>query len=451
MNHISDDFKFLYDAAGYIAEEIVSGTLLNYDSLGRLTQVSNASGAVIGQYTYDGMNRRLTKTTGGVTTVFIYDIYNNLIGEYDSSTGNSTMEYVYLGSKPLAMITESTSSSTTSSSSRGCGIIDTVRSTINTGCSTTGISLRNTGTMTGMGAIDGFIYLFPLIGIAIIRLSRNAKRRKLDIIGLLTIGGMIILIVMVSRQTHAQVSGETIYYYHLDHLGTPIEMTDQNQNVVWQASYDPFGQATISTATVTNNLRFPGMYADSETGLYYNMNRYYYPAIGRYIEPDPILQPMMYALYNTLTLNSGDTLNSQYIFQYVKNNPINRIDRYGLYIGQMPPPPPGYDAGTWTSGVFADGTEYLQSPDGTKWIPHGEDSGHWRHWDRQNPGGDEGSWPSNSRKPWPGQGKCKPKQSTSDPNGNAPEMPWPPVMPFMPIEPIPWPGFAPEPIPIFEW
>ena len=101
--------------------------------------------------------------------------------------------------------------------------------------------------------------------------------------------------------------------------------------------------------------------------------------------------------------------------------------------------------------VLETGTGYLQSPDGTKWIPHGEDSGHWRHWDRQNPGGgDEGSWPSNSRKPWPGQGKCKPKQSTSDPNGNAPEMPWPPVMLFMPIEPIPWPGFAPEPIPIFE-
>ena len=124
-----------------------------------------------------------------------------------------------------------------------------------------------------MGAIDGFIYLFPLIGIAIIRIGKKAKRRKLDIIGLLTIGGMVILIIMVSRQTHAQVNGETINYYHLDHLGTPIEMTDANQNVVWQASYDPFGQATISVSTVTNNLRFPGTYADAETGLYYNMNR----------------------------------------------------------------------------------------------------------------------------------------------------------------------------------
>ena len=229
----------LYDAGGYITAETESGTLLTYDTLGRLTQVSNATGAVIGQYTYDGMNRRITKTTGGVTTVFIYDIYNNLIGEYDGSTGNTTKEYIYLGSKPLAMITEPTTSS-----SSGCGSIN-----VGSGCSTVGISVGNRGSM-GMGAIDGFIYLFPLIGIAIIRIGKKARKHKLDIIGLLTIGGMVILIVMVSRQTHAQVSGEQVYYYHLDHLGTPIEMTDQNQNVVWQASYDPFGQATIALSMV---------------------------------------------------------------------------------------------------------------------------------------------------------------------------------------------------------
>ena len=98
------DPTFAYDAAGYITAETVSGTLLNYDSLGRLIQVSNTSGAVIGQYTYDGMNRRITKTVGGTTTIYLYDIYNNLIGEYDASTGNTTREYIYLGSKPLAFI-----------------------------------------------------------------------------------------------------------------------------------------------------------------------------------------------------------------------------------------------------------------------------------------------------------------------------------------------------------
>jgi RHS repeat-associated protein len=39
---------------------------------------------------------------------------------------------------------------------------------------------------------------------------------------------------------------------------------------------------------MTVNLRMPGQYFDTETGLFYNWNRYYNPAIGRYISVDPI-------------------------------------------------------------------------------------------------------------------------------------------------------------------
>jgi RHS repeat-associated protein len=42
---------------------------------------------------------------------------------------------------------------------------------------------------------------------------------------------------------------------------------------------------------VAHNLRFPGQIFDGQAGLDYNMARDYDPAIGRYIESDPILQP----------------------------------------------------------------------------------------------------------------------------------------------------------------
>jgi len=83
--------------------------------------------------------------------------------------------------------------------------------------------------------------------------------------------------------------------------------------VVWQAAYLPFGQAQIVTGTVTNNLRFPGQYYDSETGLHYNWNRYYDPEVGRYISADPI------------GLNGGMNL-----YAYVQNNPVNWVDPWGL-------------------------------------------------------------------------------------------------------------------------
>ena len=36
------------------------------------------------------------------------------------------------------------------------------------------------------------------------------------------------------------------------------------------------------------NLRFPGQYLDTETGLHYNYFRDYEPVVGRYVESDPI-------------------------------------------------------------------------------------------------------------------------------------------------------------------
>lgn len=43
-----------------------------------------------------------------------------------------------------------------------------------------------------------------------------------------------------------------------------------------------------ATGSATVNLRFPGQSRDSETGLHYNWNRYYNPAIRRYVSSDPI-------------------------------------------------------------------------------------------------------------------------------------------------------------------
>jgi RHS repeat-associated protein len=107
--------------------------------------------------------------------------------------------------------------------------------------------------------------------------------------------------------------GESVYYYHNGHLGTPQVLTDDTQAIAWKAVYTPFGEAVPSIQTVDNPFRFPGQYYDPETGLHYNYFRYYNPQTGRYITPDPI------------GLEGGINL-----FTYVGNNPVNRIDPKGL-------------------------------------------------------------------------------------------------------------------------
>jgi RHS repeat-associated protein len=117
----------------------------------------------------------------------------------------------------------------------------------------------------------------------------------------------------------ADVESREIYYYLNNYLGTPVLMTDKKGKVVWEAEYKPFGEVEISPqSNVKNNFRFAGQYFDEETGLHYNYFRYYDPATGRYLTPDPI------------GLIGGINL-----YTYTHNNPINAVDPRGLFIGQL--------------------------------------------------------------------------------------------------------------------
>jgi RHS repeat-associated protein len=112
------------------------------------------------------------------------------------------------------------------------------------------------------------------------------------------------------------------YWYGFDKLGTPCVMVDSDGVVVWKASYDVFGAATVTVATVENHLRLPGQYFDAETGLHYNWHRYYDPATGRFLSRDPVRDE-----YNH--------------FLYAQNNPLTKFDPDGLRAKVSVKLPPG--------------------------------------------------------------------------------------------------------------
>jgi RHS repeat-associated protein len=85
------------------------------------------------------------------------------------------------------------------------------------------------------------------------------------------------------------IKDDQVYFYHTDHLGTPMEMTDEEGRIVWWGTYKAFGSCWVEkSCAIENNLRLPGQYYDVESGLHYNCFRYYDPIVGRYISQDPI-------------------------------------------------------------------------------------------------------------------------------------------------------------------
>jgi RHS repeat-associated protein len=95
-----------------------------------------------------------------------------------------------------------------------------------------------------------------------------------------------------------------LLYYHDDRLGTPQLVTDTPQGIDWIGTYQPFGPLTIN-ASITQNIRLPGQYADAETGWSNNGFRTYAQGLGRYIQADPIglaggLNLYAYALGNPI-------------------------------------------------------------------------------------------------------------------------------------------------------
>ena len=115
-------------------------------------------------------------------------------------------------------------------------------------------------------------------------------------------------------------SSIAIYYVVTDQLGTPREVIRPSDNaLMWTWFTGPFGVEAPNTnpqgaGSFTYDLRFPGQIAGSWGSTFQNDYRDFDPAVGRFIESDPI------------GLSGG----SFSTYAYVGGNPISRSDPTGL-------------------------------------------------------------------------------------------------------------------------
>jgi RHS repeat-associated protein len=133
-----------------------------------------------------------------------------------------------------------------------------------------------------------------------------------------------------------------VFYVHSDHLNSPRKVTRTTDNgLMWRWDPDTFGSSTstpngnpANLGAFVYNLRYPGQYFLAETGLSQNYFRDYDPAVGRYLESDPI------------GLAGG--INT---YSYAQSNPVSLSDPTGtqvvIPVSPLPPPvAPGAAPGT---------------------------------------------------------------------------------------------------------
>ncbi len=117
------------------------------------------------------------------------------------------------------------------------------------------------------------------------------------------------------------IAGQTkpIYYVHADYRNVPRQIDNANKQPVWEWDPIPFGenlpngQPSLLNPAFSFNMRFPGQYYDTESGVHDNIYRSYHPYFGRYLQSDP------------LGLAGGTNT-----YAYVRANPLAFVDPLGL-------------------------------------------------------------------------------------------------------------------------
>lgn len=90
------------------------------------------------------------------------------------------------------------------------------------------------------------------------------------------------------NESAAPETGEAHYLFAAPN-GMPVRVEDAFGRAVWEdAGAEAYGELDETKACCPTRLRFAGHFHDETLGLFYNRFRDYDPALGRYVQPDPL-------------------------------------------------------------------------------------------------------------------------------------------------------------------
>ncbi len=298
-------FEYAYDAKGNRSQltETNGGapevTTYTYDTADRLTEVVYPDSTVT--TSYDGTGNRISeqvRDVGGVLTadrLYTYDLRNRLEGLTDSVDPSQDVTYVYDANGNQSSKTQSGVTTIFRHDGRDRLVaVESGGSPIATfGYDYRGRRVRKEGSSGPQRFIyDGDDLLIEADG-------GGASQVKYDY------GPGHLL-------TRGHATEQRVFYL-FDGLGSVVNLSQPDGSLAARYHWDAWGVLRSTSGASTNPFGFTGLQQDEETGLYYALNRYYDPTLGRFLREDP-----------------AEDVDGPNLFLYTRSNPQRWQDPEGL-------------------------------------------------------------------------------------------------------------------------
>ncbi|NMG35575.1 hypothetical protein GRF61_14090 [Azoarcus sp. TTM-91] len=336
---------YQYDAAGNRTQltwpETSFYVTTTFDALNRPTAIKELGTTPLATYAYDDLSRRTTVTLGnGTTTSYGYSPEGTLASlGHDLAGTAQDQSYTYTRNPLREIASHSWSNDLYQWAGAANGTQSYTANGLNqyTAAAGSTLSYDTKGNLSGDGVwtytydVDNRLKTAAKTGYSA-TLSYDAEGRlHATVLGGVTTnlrydgtelvaeynssGGLL------RRYVHGPGVDEPLVWYegtgttnktwlYADQLGSVVGTANSAGTSTAIYSYGPFGEPNVTTGV---RFRYTGQQYLGGLNLYYYKARFYSPALGRFLQTDPI--------------GTRDDLN---LYAYVGNNPVNRADPTGL-------------------------------------------------------------------------------------------------------------------------
>jgi RHS repeat-associated protein len=349
-NSVSNQ-SFVYDSIGNLTQRYDGASNLNeafgYDNLNRLTSTSAQAGSGpltqvtmtyneignilsksdVGTYTYASLKANGSARphavnkiimNDGVTTYasYTYDANGNMLTSLDSSSKGRTVTW-NSWNMPNSVVGNKVATSNPALLSS---------TPVGTGSSTFSV-VYNSAHERIKETLSNWTVVYnisPRVDTGIHVEKRVKPDGTVQTVASLYAGGMPFGTVTTVQPASGSAATTYTRYFHGDHLGSIVAITDEAGTVTERRSYDAWGKrrnangTPMTSAFVTPDERhgFTGHEEWDEVGLIHMNGRLYDPATGRFLSADP-------------TIQYADDMQNYNRYSYINNNPLSAVDYSG--------------------------------------------------------------------------------------------------------------------------